>query len=118
MFHNKSSVCNFSTCVIFGPLIIFHHDVTKTQILSKVSFCIFYDANNYKNNQNDQKQVFHLITNLWISDGHFPMSWCNENTDIEHGLIFLWHDQQMAVRTLETSDSRIWGNISVIIFNL
>ena len=29
----------------------------------------------------------------------------------------LWHDQLMTVKTLETSDSRIWGTISVIIFS-
>ena len=60
---------------------------------------------------------FHLMEIFWISDSHIPMSRCNKNTDIEHGLICLWHDQLMAVTTLETSDSRIWGNISVIIFH-
>ena len=59
---------------------------------------------------------FHLMVIFWISDGHFPMSWRNQNNDIEHGLICLWHDQLMAVTTLKTSDLRIWGNISVIIF--
>ena len=49
-----------------------------------------------------------------ISD--FPISQHNKNTDIEHGLICLWHDQLMAVTTFETIDSRVWGNISVNIF--
>ena len=29
---------------------------------------------------------------FWISDDYFPMSGRNENTDIEHELIHLWHD--------------------------
>ena len=57
MFHNKRSVYSFTPCAIFGPLIIFRHGITKTQILIKVSVCIFHDLNHYKNNQNDQKQV-------------------------------------------------------------
>ena len=53
-------------------VIISCHNVMKTQILSKVSFCIFHDANHYKNNQNDQRQVSwsHLnsrILNSWNS---------------------------------------------------
>ena len=59
---------------------------------------------------------FHLMVIFWISDGHFPMSRHNQNNDIEHGLICLWHDQLTAVTTLKTSDLRIWGNMSVIIF--
>ena len=55
---------------------------------------------------------------FWISDGHFPMSPHNKNNDIEHGPICLWHDQLMTVKTLENSDSRIRGTISVIIFLL
>ena len=96
----------------FGPLIIFRHRIPKTQILSKVSLCIFLDTNHYKNNQNDQKQVSYFGS----FDGQFPISLHNENTDLEHGLICLWNDQLMAVTTSETSDSRIWGNISVITF--
>ena len=100
MFQNKSSTCSFTFCAIFESLIIFRHSVTKTQILIKVSLCIFHDANHYKNNQNDQKQVNwnHLNINLilmvifFIFDGYFPMSQHNENTDIEHGLKCLWHD--------------------------
>ena len=34
----------------------------------------------------------HLLVIFWISDGHFSMSQRNENTDIERGLICLWHD--------------------------
>ena len=66
LFHSKSSVCSFTLCVIFGPLIFFRYSVTKTQILIIVSLCIFHDANQYKNNQNDQKQVnwSHLKVNF------------------------------------------------------
>ena len=80
--------------------------------LSKVSLCIFHNANHYKNNQNDEKKWIGAISfngdflNLWWS---FPMSWCNNNTDNEHRLICLWHYHLMAVKTLETSDSRILG---------
>ena len=59
---------------------------------------------------------FHLMVIFWISDGHFPMLSHNKNTDIEHGLICLWHDQLMTIKTLENSDFRIWGSISVITF--
>ena len=71
MFHNKSSVCSFTPCAIFQPLIIFCHSITKTQSLSKVPLCIFHDANHYKNNQNDHKQV------NWSHSNHlnFIKSW-------------------------------------------
>ena len=71
MFHNKSSVCSFTPCAIFQPLIIFCHSITKTQTLSKVPLCIFHDANHYKNNQNDHKQV------NWSHSNHlnFIKSW-------------------------------------------
>ena len=90
-----------------------------------MSFGIFHDANHHKSNQNDQKTSnlepfeyqFHLMVIFLISGGHFVISRHNENTDIEHKLICLWHDQRLAVTILETSDSRIWGNISVIIFH-
>ena len=50
----------------------------------------------------------HLMVIFWVSTyGHFPMSQHNENTDIEHGLICLWHDQLMTIKTLETNESRI-----------
>ena len=76
------------------------YDFLKTQILSKVSFCIFHDANHYKNIQNDKKtselepfeHQFHLMMIFWISGGHFPILWHNENTVIEHGLIYLYID--------------------------
>ena len=55
LFLIKSSVCSFSPCVVFRPLVIFRHGV-KTQILSKVPLCIFHDAN-HKSSQNDQTQV-------------------------------------------------------------
>ena len=48
-----------------------------------------------------------LMVVFWVSRGHFPTSRRNENTDIEHGLICLWHDQLMTIKTLETSESRI-----------
>ena len=60
---------------------------------------------------------FHLMVIFWISGSHFLISRCNKNTDIEHGLICFWHDQLMAVRILETSDSRFWGKISLIMFH-
>ena len=41
---------------------------------------------------------FHLMVIFWISDGHFPISLRNENTDIKHRLICLWHDQLMALQ--------------------
>ena len=92
MFHSKSSICSFTNCMIFGPLIFFRHDVTKTQILSKVSLCNFHNANHYKSNWNDKKQVnwSHLNINFiewWFfgSLDHFPISQHNENTDIEYG---------------------------------
>ena len=53
------------------------------------------------------KHQFHLIVIFWISGGHFLMLPHNKNTDIEHGLICLWHDQLMTVKILENSDSRI-----------
>ena len=69
MFHSKSSAYSFNPFAIFGPLIIFGQGVTKTLILSKVSLCIFHDANRCKNNQNNQKQVEPLIAN--------PAKWSN-----------------------------------------
>ena len=68
--------------MIFGPLIIFHHSVTKTKTLSKVLLCISHDKMHFKNNQNDQKEVnwspfehqFYSMVIFLISDGHFPMS--------------------------------------------
>ena len=67
MFHSKSRACSFAPCAIIG-LLIFIHGIMKTQILSKVSLCIFHNANHYKNNQNDQKQVnwSHFEQNIYL----------------------------------------------------
>ena len=78
MLHSKSSVRNFTPCVIFGPLIISRHAITETQILSKLSLCIFLYANHYINNQNGQKKSelepsehkFPLMVIFWMHDGH------------------------------------------------
>ena len=83
IFHRKNSVCSF-TCASFGPIIAFRHSQTKTQILSKVSFCMFHGANYNKNNQNYQKQVdwSHSDINvigdfldLWWSFFHVTAYW-------------------------------------------
>ena len=124
IFHSKSSVCSFSPCMTFEQLIIFRHSITKTQILSKVSLCIFHDANHYKNNQNDQKQVNWSHLNMISFNGDFfgspkvifPCHGITKTLILNMdwyacGMIL------MTVKTYETSDSRIWGTIAVIIFH-
>ena len=58
-----------------------------------------------------------LMVIFGVPHGHFPTSQRDENTDNEHGLICLWHDQLMTIKRLETSEPRIWGTISVITFH-
>ena len=96
MFRSKRSVCSFNTCLIFRPLIIFRHSILQTQIMSKASLCIFHDANHYKKIKMIRNKWIAAIWtsisfngNLWISDGHFPMSRHNKNIDIQYGVICL-----------------------------
>ena len=58
-----------------------NHDVTKTQILSKVSLCVFLDANHYKSKMIRNKWMgviwISILMFFLITDSHFPknMEW-------------------------------------------
>ena len=53
---------------------------------------------------------------FWISDGHFPILWRNEKTNIEHGLISYDMINLWQLQHWRPVIQGLGGNISVIIF--
>ena len=74
---SKSSACSSTPCAIFGPVIIFRHDVTKSHILNKVSLRIFHDVHSIiktiKMTRN--KWIGAIWTSIFFNSDFFELWW-------------------------------------------